>query len=385
MIRSVFLLLPVFISLFWSVTLMGSKKRFGKPRRFLSWFLLIPSFLFTAHFMYFAPYPHLYPYFEFPLSVLGMLVFPLYHFYFRLLTIDERISLRKLALFLVPPLVIGLAYGTAILFTPKAEFREWLFNGAGLSPSPSVRFLEIVRMCIRLCVLVQLIITIIGNGLLIRKYGDKAEQFYSDILDTNKWNSRLLNYSILLMSLASFADIALGRIILMPNSILIYFIWSVFSISLYLIGLLGLKQKTINPAYEAVTQNSGPVQLTEPSEGASDELLNRILTEMNNNKMYLNPDLCILDVAKVVGSNRTYVSNLINKRYHSNFCSFINDFRIKELEMVIAKNPEYSAERLSEICGFGSINSMKRSVAGKTGLSFSDFKSQVYCANRKVS
>ena len=378
MIRSVFLLLPVFISLFWSVTLMGSKKKFGKPRRFLSWFMLIPAFLFTAHFMYFAPYPDLYPYFEFPLTVGGMIVFPLYHFYFRLLTVDERISLQTLALHLAIPLINCLVFGITIILTPKAEFRDWLLNGVGIHSSQSVRVLQVIRICIKAYVLVQLIITIIGNSRLIRKYGDKAEQFYSDILDTNKWNSRMLNYSILLMSLASFAAIALGRTILMPKNKLIYFIWSVFSISLYMIGLLGLKQKTINPSFETVKEKPDPVQLAEPEEGPSAELLKRILAAMNNHKLYLNPELCIVDVAKVVGSNRTYVSNLINKSCHSNFCSFVNDFRIKELERVIAENPGYTAERLSEVCGFGSINSMNRAIHSKTGMSFRKFKSRVH-------
>jgi AraC-like DNA-binding protein len=44
----------------------------------------------------------------------------------------------------------------------------------------------------------------------------------------------------------------------------------------------------------------------------------------------------------------------------------------------LQKDPEYSTVELAEICGFGSVNSMKRAVTAKTGLLFSDFKKQIY-------
>ncbi|MEI8084847.1 MAG: helix-turn-helix domain-containing protein [Paludibacter sp.] len=85
----------------------------------------------------------------------------------------------------------------------------------------------------------------------------------------------------------------------------------------------------------------------------------------------------IIDVANAVGTNRTYVSVVINMYYNQNFCSFVNTYRIAELESVLRKNPISSYELLMLSCGFGSVNSMKRSITAKTGLSISEWKKQV--------
>jgi AraC-like DNA-binding protein len=357
---------------------MGSNKRYGTPRRFLAWFMLVPLFLFTSHFLFFAPYPDIFPYFEFPLAFAGLLVFPLYHIYFRLLTVDEKFSLKSHIWFLIIPVVIGLIYGIAILITPMNEFKAWLFDETVLPASLSVHFLQVMRKVIRLTVLIQLIVTVVSNSLLINKYRDKAEQFYSNLNDTKHWNSIILNYSILVMSLASFAALALGRPILMQNDVLVLVIWSVFSISLYLIGLLGMRQNPINPAYDAVTSSGKPQRWVETSLTPMEHLTDRIIAELEVNKVYLNSELSIVDFAKTIGSNRTYISAVINQNFNQNFCAFVNTFRFRELEKNIVENPEYSIEKMAETCGFGSVNSMKRAVTIKTGLAFNDYRSQIF-------
>lgn len=377
MLRTIFLLSPVFISLFWSITLLGSRGKNGTPRHFLSLFMLIPFFLFTGHFLYFAPYPDIYSYYEFPQAFLGLLFFPFFHSYFRLLTIEEHFSLRKQSRQYIIPVTLSLLYGLAILATPRAEYREWLYHGSAIGASSMIKLLDVFRTCIRILLLIQLMMTIRDNRHLIKSYGDKAEQFYSDFGDADNWNSKLLNYSIILMSLASAIALILGRSILMPDNKLIYITWPVFSISLYLIGLLGLKQKPINPTFELATGNITPESWNETVDDPLSVLSARILSELSENKIYLNPDLCILDVAKTVGSNRTYVSRVINTKFNQNFCSFINDFRINELENVIIEQPGSTAEFLSESCGFGSVNSMNRAIFAKTGQSLKEFRNDI--------
>jgi AraC-like DNA-binding protein len=180
------------------------------------------------------------------------------------------------------------------------------------------------------------------------------------------------------MSLASFAALALGRPILMQNDVLVLVIWSVFSISLYLIGLLGMRQNPINPAYDAVTSSGKPQRWVETSLTPMEHLTDRIIAELEVNKVYLNSELSIVDFAKTIGSNRTYISAVINQNFNQNFCAFVNTFRFRELEKNIVENPEYSIEKMAETCGFGSVNSMKRAVTIKTGLAFNDYRSQIF-------
>ena len=67
---------------------------------------------------------------------------------------------------------------------------------------------------------------------------------------------------------------------------------------------------------------------------------------------------------------------IINKQYNQNFCSFVNRYRIEELKKAYIENPSLSIEALAEKGGFGSMNSMKRAIYNKTGLSLSEWKSQ---------
>lgn len=83
-----------------------------------------------------------------------------------------------------------------------------------------------------------------------------------------------------------------------------------------------------------------------------------------------------MDIVQIIGTNRTTISNLINQQYDQNFCSFVNGYRIGELERVYAEDPEQTNDLLAGRCGFGSLNSLKRAVTSKTGMSTTEWKNK---------
>ncbi len=377
MIKELFLLSPVFVSLFWFAALAGDKRKFGTPRLFLSKFMLLTGFIFFSHFLYFAPYRNIYPYFDIPLQFIGLSVFPVYHIYFRLLTVDEKFSFNKHSKYLIVSTIITLVYFVAVVITPFSQYTTWLFNKADRSVSPYPDYLEIIRTVMLITMLLQLIITVTGNYILIRKYGDKAEQYYSNIPDKKNENAKMLNFSLIVASIASFVLIALGRYFLFSQDFIICIGWSVFTISLFIIGELGIKQLPINPAYETAAAPDVNNQPDEMPQNIREQLMSRIFEEFETNKIYLKNDLNIMDVVKLVGTNRTYVSSVINQNFNNNFSSYVNSFRIRELKMIIEENPGLTIQILAERCGFGSANSMKRAIMVQTGLSFSDWKNRI--------
>jgi AraC-like DNA-binding protein len=231
--------------------------------------------------------------------------------------------------------------------------------------------------------IVQLFLSIIGNHRLLTKYGHKAGQFYSSLRDSKNRHGKMLNYSILAMSAVSLIAILLGRFWLMSKDVVIYVVWTVFSVSLYVMGYLGLNQKIINPAVD----NTNGEEALQPSVDISDtehkKLLDKIHRELTINKIYLNNNLIIMDLVKIVGTNRSYISAAINQQYNQNFCSFVNTYRIEELKCLLVEKPDYRNIDLAEVCGFGSVNSMKRAVTAKTGLPFPDFKEQILRERRR--
>jgi len=372
MIRTILLLMPVYVTLFWSVALAGNSKINSAPRQFLGKFMFYPLLIFIAHFLYFAPLPAIYPYFDIILQCASLMVFPIYHIYFRLLTVEVKFSLKAHAKFLIVPALVTLIYALGVLFTPGIEFRTWLFDEHAYSSSHAIQFLNVMRIIIRIIYLIQVVVSLFGNYLLLKKYGAKAEQFYSNEQDGKFNNALILNRSIIFMSLAAFTFTALGRQFLISQDILIYIGWTVFSFMLFIIGYMGITQKPINPTYELL--NAEEPQITDLTSVARKKIIDKLSVEFEQKKIYLNSQLNIMDVVKAVGTNRTYISSIINQEFDQNFCSFVNSYRIEELERVYSENPYFTFDELADQCGFGSVISLKRAVSAKTGMSMKEWK-----------
>jgi AraC-like DNA-binding protein len=378
MFRTIFLLAPVFVSIFWAFALAGNKNEYSTPRLFLSKFMLFAALIFTAHFLYFAPFPDVYIYFDLPLQLVGITIFPLYHIYFRLLTVDKKFSFRAHTRYFIVPLIIGLVYGFAVLLTPFDDYKLWLYHLLPEAKSgPAITFLTVMRIIVKITFILTLIISMISNYTLMKKYGHIAEQFYSDIQDTKLRNVKRLNNSLLAIGFVSLVIVLTGRFLIIPFDALIYAGWSMFAFLLFIIGDSGIKQKIMNPSCEVEVSSSlyevNPGGLTAKDSKA---LLGRIITEFHINRIYLNSELTIMDLVKVVGTNRTYISSVINQNFNTNFCSFVNGFRIEELEQVMLSNPGLSNEELAQCCGFGSVNSLKRAISAKKGISLKAFRQE---------
>jgi AraC-like DNA-binding protein len=377
MIKTILLLSPIYVTLFWSISLYGNEKKHSIPRLFLSKFMLFPLIIYISHFIYFSHLTAIYPYFDVVLQYASLLVFPVYYIYFRLLTVDQNFSFKTHAKFLAVPTLLSFTYAVGVLLTPTIEYRTWLYDEHAYSETGFIQFLSVMRSIIRIVYLMQVVISVTGNFILIRKHGEKAEQFYSDIQDGRYNNANMLNYSIIIMGVAAFTFTLLGRQFLINQDTLIYVGWTVFSIMLFIIGYMGITQKPINPTFDLDTNSEELNMIEELPVGTQKIILKKILALFNEKKIYLDSQLTILDIVKAVGTNRTYISAIINQQYNQNFCSFVNSYRIDELERTILENPYFTYDTLAEYCGFGSVNSLKRAVFAKTGISVSEWKKQL--------
>ncbi len=338
--------------------------------------MFISCLIFVSHFLYFAPLPNIYIYFDIPLQLAGLIAFPLYHIYFRLLTKDAKFTLKAHGRYLVFPLIIAILYSFAVLITPQQEYAAWLYDKTSSRLTIHIRFLDITRLLIRITYAVQLVLSIVANHVLIRKYGDKAEQYYSDINDGKNRNAKMLNRSLFVMSLASIIITTLGRTFLMPSDFVIYAGWLVFAVMLFIMGNLGMRLKPINPGFDMVTPNGHIIPPDNTTDISKKVLLDKIRHEFEENKIHLDTELNIMDIVKKLGTNRTYLSAVINQQYNQNFCTFVNGYRIEETRKVLRGNPHVNMQDLAERSGFGSVNSMKRSIQAKTGMTLHDFKIQ---------
>lgn len=93
--------------------------------------------------------------------------------------------------------------------------------------------------------------------------------------------------------------------------------------------------------------------------GLMDELKEKILDIVLIGKKYKDKDYSARKLAEDLGTNTRYVSAVINVRFHMNYSSFINKFRIEEaMALLVDKRyRDLNMEDISDMVGFSNRQS----------------------------
>ncbi len=100
-----------------------------------------------------------------------------------------------------------------------------------------------------------------------------------------------------------------------------------------------------------------------------------------NQKLYLDPELNIKTVTKVLGTNQKYLYTAINQNYDSNFRSFLNRYRVDEakklIEQKIGSEQDLNLSDIYALAGFNSSVSFYRAFKSVTGLKPKEYAAEV--------
>lgn len=92
-------------------------------------------------------------------------------------------------------------------------------------------------------------------------------------------------------------------------------------------------------------------------------------------QLYLNKNLTLADLAKAVGTNRTYVSNYLMQVKHQTFYDYINDLRLQRMALpMMDQHPEFTIEHIAQESGFNSISTFRRAFTKLVGISPSQYR-----------
>jgi AraC-like DNA-binding protein len=101
-------------------------------------------------------------------------------------------------------------------------------------------------------------------------------------------------------------------------------------------------------------------------------ILDRILTVMNDNSIFCDPDFNLNKLSTLVGYSNNYVSEVINSEFNKNFCSFLNKYRIQEAQRQLS-DPEivkkFKIDAMTLKLGFKSRSVFYDAFKEITGLS----------------
>lgn len=107
----------------------------------------------------------------------------------------------------------------------------------------------------------------------------------------------------------------------------------------------------------------------------NNKLNEQLVQYMENEKPFLNPELCLPDLADSLGIPRNQLSLVINKLHNKNFYEFVNHYRVNEVKqlMIDPSNKHLKLISLAYDAGFNSKASFNRIFKQMTDMTPSQF------------
>lgn len=168
------------------------------------------------------------------------------------------------------------------------------------------------------------------------------------------------------------------KILLIANSIYADYIIEALYMSISLVVWIFINYYIYK--HESVLDELSDNQYTDVQDAITsdrkDSYIRKHITDLfENEKIYLNPNLKVSDIAAAIGTNRTYISAYFNKETQCTFYDYVNRFRIeyacKQLDCTDDK-----IVQIAEISGFNSAQAFIRVFTKIKGISPSKYRKE---------
>jgi AraC-like DNA-binding protein len=370
LIKIIAILSTLFVNLFSAITLIATSSKNLKNRFYLGLFFFNSFILFVGHFLSFNEYWNAFKYYDFIFLASLLAFYPLYYLYiysafnFKIVPVKWLYHFIPSILIAVLMFIITTAsswesyliymnnnlYNTELIDT-KSKILAYLYKGS--------RGFHMIQI-------------IVYNFLTIRFILKAKTSMNDSFSNLDTYQLRYFYIAtisfILLMSIPGFYVTYIGRTPLNTNGMLLFYVCLLFTFLYLILTIIGLIQV---PSTESIDTES------ENNEIQNQELKDvekKLKKYFSKEKPWLNPNLNIWDVAQEIGTNRSYISKVVNENIGCNFNKFVNNYRIKEAKKILIKKPEIPITEISELSGFGSLNSFIRTFKESENCTPTKFK-----------
>ena len=188
----------------------------------------------------------------------------------------------------------------------------------------------------------------------------------------NKNNKSFLLYNVISINLLTIS------LLIKPNTLSLTSTLLFFNICISILNYLYSKEKRRKKLLALIKNNH-----LFNKEGIEEdiELLKKFIHYLEKSKIYTDPDLKISCIASLIGSNRSYLSNALNRRLSKNFNEFINYYRVKEVCKTYIYNNKIDIRDICNISGFKTITSANTAFKYHTGYTLGEWAKEI---NEKI-
>ena len=326
-------------------------------------FMLTATLLYVGHYIYFNRAVDLLPLSDILYVSANLTVYPLYLIYIIRLTSKWR---AVYWLMLLPGLLAIMATGTGYIFMTDEEDRmfvhNYLYHNSQTGLTDMALFQAYIRQFCKLVFAIEVIATVVIGSMMIRRYDRMVDEFYADTDDKSMRNIQSILYLVLTIAVLSFIVNIIGRARFTDHEIILTTTSLMFSALLFAIGYQGLHRH-----FSIIDMRTNKEQVSNDDSAALKDAVNRSMTEriialVENDKIYLQPDLKLDDVAQMMHTNRTYIYQAVNQQMGISFNEFINRYRIAHAKRLMASDPTLSMNDVALHSGFASLSSFYRNM-----------------------
>lgn len=281
---------------------------------------------------------------------------PFVYLYVKKMTTEAfKITKRKVFIHFSLSFVFFLITAYFILRLNQSD-KELLFSGSTDINHAYGLFLS--YLIVSILVMIQLFVY---SFLMIKSmynHENNVEQYYSNKSNKTLVWLKVFVFFYVIYYLFEFVIFIFSGISLSDN---VYY--SIVSLHIFFVGYMGVKQREIytNESIEHHVSNSdfeksedGTKKLSVISPELRDQIVISINRLMKDEKIYLQEDLSLYDLAKILDINKNYLSHIINDSLKTNFYNLINTYRIEDAKKMLL-NPEFdnlSIEGIAQSVGF---------------------------------
>lgn len=149
-------------------------------------------------------------------------------------------------------------------------------------------------------------------------------------------------------------------------------IFNFFFAAFYLtINLIGLSQQDLPLPVESTSPEGSMTVATRL------RLRHELPELMTTRKVYLDPELRLDTVAQMLGTNRTYISTVLNEALGKSFIVWVNEYRIEEAKRIMRGETGKSISAIAEQAGFKSHSSFIEFFRRVEGVGPSEYRKKL--------
>ena len=333
MLHALFSTLPTSVCLCWFAIFALCHKTADRAKRMLTWFLLGCTVLYLCHAYFFNEGEQALV--EGLWMLCSLSVYPLYYIYIKQLTSSES-SVAGSLWYMIPALMVAVCNWMGFI-----ELSQWAHKGVFMVQVIMICWLGVRRL---------------------NRFDHQLKEVYADTEDTTTEPLRTLLICFVMTSVISSGFNAIGRQYFATSVWLLAIPSILFSTMLFAVSYVGYSRKYIAlQLHEDMEDEDAEQKQNDETEPATADKFGPILKRMmEEQQLYLQPDIKINELAQQVGTCRTYLSNYLNQELGVSFSDYINRQRIEYAKALMAQSPNLTLAEVAVASGFASVTSFVR-------------------------